>query len=74
MSLKKSTYDVIRYGGDEFVVIFSKDINEIHESVLKKKLKAKDTMFRTSFSIGVSAYNTEHELNNKLELADKTCT
>lgn len=31
-------------------------------------------MFRTSFSIGVSAYNTEHELNNTLELADKTCT
>ncbi len=27
-----------------------------------------------SFSIGVRAYNTEHELNNKLELADKTCT
>lgn len=28
-------------------------------------------MFHTSFSIGVSAYNTEHELNNTLELADK---
>jgi len=78
--LKKSTYDVIRYGGDEFIVIFPQDVNEheafkvlddIRERVLKKKLKAQDIMFRTSFSIGLSPYSTKDELNLILEAADK---
>ena len=78
--IKKSTYDVVRYGGDEFVIIFPKEIdekkafailNDIRESVLKKKLRSKDSMFRTSFSIGVSSYTTEDELNTILEAADK---
>lgn len=78
--LKKSTYDVVRYGGDEFIIIFPENINEkeafkilddIREDVLKKKRKAKDSVFRVSFSIGVSSFTTKDELNETLEIADK---
>ena len=78
--IKKSRYDVVRYGGDEFVIIFPQNINEeqafsimdeIREKVLNKKLRAHDKMFRTSFSIGVSSYTTEDNLNTILEVADK---
>ncbi len=78
--LKKSTFDVVRYGGDEFIVIFPSKIDEaasfqvlsdIREDVLKKKLKAQDSLFRTSFSIGVTSFTTNDELNTVLEAADK---
>ena len=78
--LKKSAYDVVRYGGDEFIAIFPSGIDEaaafkilsdIREDVLKKKLKAQDSLFRTSFSIGVTSFTTNDELNTVLEAADK---
>ncbi len=78
--LKKSTYDVVRYGGDEFIIIFGDTINEnqafkilddIRENVLKKKLKAKDSLFRTSFSIGICKYTTQDELSTTIETADE---
>lgn len=79
-TLKKSAYDVVRYGGDEFIAIFPSGIDEvaafkvlsdIREDVLKKKLKAQDSLFRTSFSIGVTSFTTNDELNTVLEAADK---
>lgn len=79
-TLKKNAYDVVRYGGDEFIVIFPSGIDEapafkvlsdIREDVLKKKLKAQDSLFRTSFSIGLTRFTTNDELNTVLEAADK---
>ncbi len=80
MQLKKSGYDVIRYGGDEFIIIFpsnvelnqaKKTLESIREVILTKKLKAHNTKFRTSFSIGLSAYKPEEELSAVIEKADK---
>lgn len=79
-ALKKSSFDVIRYGGDEFIIIFPKSSDEaaafkaladIREDILKKKLRAQDSVFRTSFSIGVSSYTSSDKLNTILESADK---
>ena len=78
--LKKSRCDVLRYGGDEFIVMFPASINrqrafkildEIRESVLSKKLKAHNTMFRTSFSIGIESFRSGDKLDLTIENADK---
>ena len=78
--LKKSRCDVVRYGGDEFIIIFPANIDkqrafeildEIREGVLGKKLKANNVMFRTSFSIGVQSYKSNDRLDETIEKADK---
>jgi len=78
--LKKSKQNIIRYGGDEFLIVFDtkhtlksaiKILNEIRENVLKKKLKAHDTMFRISFSIGAIAFKKGDTLSQVIESADK---
>ncbi len=78
--LKKTGFDVIRFGGDEFIVLFPKNISAKHafetlsklrETILKKKFKSKTTLFKVSFSIGVSEYTTKDELASAIELADK---
>ena len=78
--LKKTGFDVVRFGGDEFIVLFPKSIsvkeafeilNKLRETILHKKFKSKTTLFRTSFSIGVSKYRAKDELTSAIELADK---
>lgn len=78
--LQKSGYKTVRYGGDEFIILFDKNItpqkasdilNEIREVIITKKLKAHNTVFRTSFSIGLCAYSTSDSLAEIVEIADK---
>lgn len=78
--LQKSRHKVVRYGGDEFIVLFNKDIgidramktlNSIRENILTKKLKAHNTVFRSSFSIGVCSYYAGDDLGKIIEIADK---
>lgn len=78
--LKKTGFDVVRFGGDEFIVLFPKSTNEkqafeilnkLRELILHKKFKAKSTLFRVSFSIGLSQYAAKDELVSAIELADK---
>lgn len=78
--LKKSGQNVIRYGGDEFIIIFDSQhtletaLNKLHkirEDVLKKKLKAHETLFRVSFSIGGTAFTAKSSLSDVIEIADK---
>lgn len=77
--LKKTQESVIRYGGDEFIIIFKdtdqdtafKVINEIREKIISKKLKAGDVSFRVSFSIGTYEFEEGHVLSNTIALADK---
>ena len=78
--LRKSKQNVIRYGGDEFIIMFSKNTNEksalktlniIREDIIHKKLKANDSAFRVSFSIGVSKFKKDEELESVIECADK---
>jgi diguanylate cyclase (GGDEF)-like protein len=79
-NLKKTKADVIRYGGDEFLIMFddkvdAKDvfskINKIYETVLHKKLKAKNGEFKVSFSVGISKFKQDDYFSVVLEDADK---
>ena len=78
--LKKTKHSVIRYGGDEFIVMFHKSVsptqalsilNTLRENIIIKKLKAKDDSFRVSFSFGVCKYKSGDSLASTIELADK---
>ncbi|MCK9491086.1 MAG: GGDEF domain-containing protein [Sulfurimonas sp.] len=78
--LKKTRYSVVRYGGDEFIIMFSKNIsaqkakeilNELREKILSKKLKAQEELFQASFSFGVSEYEASQNFSDIIEKADK---
>jgi len=79
-SLKKASPDVVRYGGDEFIIIFpagtSKDIalkklDTLRESIISKKIKAGDDKFKVSFSFGAYQFKENDKLSSIIELADK---
>jgi len=78
--LRKTKENVIRYGGDEFIIIFSNDVsveqglsnlNKIREEIISKKLKAKDSSFRVSFSFGIQEFKNGDNLAEVIENADK---
>jgi diguanylate cyclase (GGDEF)-like protein len=78
--LKLTKYDVVRYGGDEFIVMFPNSISagkakqllsELRENVITKKLKAHNTTFRTSFSIGVTPYSDGENIEEVIHKADQ---
>ena len=78
--LKKSKESVVRYGGDEFIIIFSNKstyknailkLNKIRDSILSKQLKVKDESFRVSFSIGAQEFKKDDTLIEIIEKADK---
>jgi len=78
--LKEMREHVIRFGGDEFIIIFSKSIKKdtahsklynLREDMIKKKLKSKDSSFKVSFSFGITEFNEDDTLNDVIELADK---
>lgn len=78
--LRKTGHKVIRYGGDEFIVMFPEDVTQdralkilgnMREVIITKKLKAHDTIFRTSFSIGTHKYAVDDSLVQAIEAADK---
>ena len=77
--LKKSHQKVIRYGGDEFILIFEsntslknalKILNNLREDVISKKLKAHGTMFKTSFSYGGVSFKKGELFSHIVESAD----
>ncbi len=77
----KSTHEqVVRYGGDEFLVMFEAHnslhhaidkLSKIREAIISKKLKAHDAKFTVSFSFGVIPYKQGDALAKTIELADK---
>ena len=78
--LKKSRYTVIRFGGDEFIVIYPKNIsdskaisnlNSIREDVVSKKLKSHESFFHVSFSLGVTEFKVGDALDEIIAKADK---
>jgi len=77
--LQKTKESVIRYGGDEFIIIFSdlirveevaSIINKIREDVIKKHLVAKESSFKVSFSFGVCKFKKGDSLSDVTESAD----
>ena len=78
--LKATKANVIRYGGDEFIVLFeaknsmhhvNSTISKIREEIISKKLKAHSSRFTVSFSYGLVTYTTGNDLAKTIELADK---
>jgi diguanylate cyclase (GGDEF)-like protein len=78
--LQKSKEPIIRYGGDEFLILFHESITQkkaisildnIRENIMSKKLKAKDSTFKVSFSFGITEYQAEDNINDVIERADK---
>lgn len=78
--LKKTKESVTRYGGDEFIIMFSekigkdlalKKLDKIREEIIDKKLKAGDSAFRVSFSFGVHEFKKDDSLSDVIEHADK---
>jgi len=78
--LKKIGSPVIRYGGDEFIIIFKENISiekahkvldKLRETILSKKLKAHSSTFTVSFSFGITAFKDGDLLETVVEQADK---
>jgi diguanylate cyclase (GGDEF)-like protein len=78
--LKSLSSDVVRYGGDEFLILFPKNssvkhtqkiLHKTRESVLSKKLKAHEEMFTLSFSFGLTEFKAGDKLAEVIENADK---
>jgi diguanylate cyclase (GGDEF)-like protein len=78
--LKALEKHTVRYGGDEFIILFpetvheslaSKRLNKTRENILAKKLKAHEEMFTLSFSFGLASFTTEDSLAEVIEKADK---
>ena len=78
--LAKSKGIVVRYGGDEFIIIFKNNIskddilkrfNAIRNSIINKNLKIKGASFKVSFSFGAQEFKKEDYLNNVVDAADK---
>ena len=77
---KKTSYPVVRYGGDEFCIIFPKEftkanalkvLQNLREDVVTKKLKANKKTFTVSFSYGVVSFKVDDILSEAIEKADK---
>ncbi len=78
--LKHTKHNVVRYGGDEFLIMFPNSVSagkakqildELREGVITKKLKAHDSTFHTSFSIGVAPYAAGEKLADIIHKADQ---
>jgi diguanylate cyclase len=77
---KKTSYPVVRYGGDEFCIVFPKEytqesaikvLHDLRESTISKKLKALDSTFSVSFSYGAASFSESDRLPQIIEEADK---
>lgn len=78
--LKKASNDVVRFGGDEFIVVFPKNMSKIsvakklhdlREAALSKKLKTKDSEFTASFSFGIHEFKKGDKFVDVTEKADE---
>lgn len=77
--LKKTKGSVIRYGGDEFVIIFPKlnakadvikKLENIREDIIKKHMVIKESSFKVSFSLGAYEFKSNELLSDVIEHAD----
>lgn len=77
--LRKIEKNIVRYGGDEFIIIFSNGttengtllkLNALREDLLTKHLKIKDISFKISFSVGVQEFKKGDNLSEIIEKAD----
>ncbi len=78
--LRKTSENVVRYGGDEFVVIFPSatsassvfsKLNLIRENILNKSMKVKENSFKVCFSVGIETFQKDDSLIDVIDVADK---
>jgi diguanylate cyclase (GGDEF)-like protein len=81
MHLKKTKADLVRYGGDEFILLFDdglslEQVNNImhtnRELLLKKELKYKENNFHTSYSYGVISFHEGENFQEVLSHVDES--
>ncbi len=79
-NLKKTKGDIVRYGGDEFIIVFNDNtdiedvvssVDRVNNYITHKKLKAKKGEFKVSFSLGISKFDKGDNFSDILEIADK---
>lgn len=79
-TLKKTGADIVRYGGDEFLLMFSASesssdirhkIEEMIERFSKISFKVEKESFKVSFSYGISPFEKDSSTNNIIDFADK---
>lgn len=80
LQLKRTGGNVVRYGGDEFFVIFDEDVpkdkaklklHNIRELVIKKQLNADGKTFKISFSYGVAEFASGNNIASVIQEADE---
>ncbi len=78
--LKESGGKVVRYGGDEFLVIFdgsesSSEIKTNFDAMIlncsKKSFKVEEESFKVSFAYGLAPFTRGSDLNQIIDIADK---
>ena len=78
--LKKTKGELVRYGGDEFLLFFNgsfsvKQISDLIESnreqIMKKELKFQEHTFHTGYSFGVTSFDKNDNFQDVLSVADE---
>lgn len=77
--LRDTDASVVRYGGDELILLFGKEISvedvvqqmrHSRERILKRKFKSNEDTFKVSFSMGIVPFSQGMELADVIESAD----
>jgi len=80
LKLKELGGRVIRYGGDEFIIIFNIDMtpdivcskmDKLIHYFDKVHVKAGEHSFKVSFAYGLASFNTDHDVSTVIEEADR---
>lgn len=78
--LKELGGNVVRYGGDEFLILFDDttaaskvitDIDAMIQVCSQKLFKMEDKVFKVGFSYGIASFKAGYELNGVIDTADK---
>ena len=77
--LRKTNADLIRYGGDEFILMFKNEHSEEHvvyvmennqELMTQKELKFKENSFHAGYAYGIASFQNNDNFQDILSLAD----
>ena len=72
-------FNIVRYGGDEFIIFFKetnlisikRELDKIKHKIETTKLKSSKSTFNISFSYGLTYFKENESFKNVIEIADK---